>query len=381
VISIQETENPDVQQSDLGQPGGLSSMVNHYANAIPQTVLYLPSNPVWASVDYLYRLRIGEFKSVYGNIFYTPYSYAKTLPYWWWDQWDGKIATQSWIYLGLNIGLISIGLYQTWKKDNWNVVVAILALAAIISVYVLILRSGGRFMQTVDWITAMFLSVGLVHLGQTALKKLPQKALPADPLPGLYGQKVNQTQTGGWLYFALIVIIGSSPVIAELMLQDKYPDSSVDRQVEKLFNDENSKISQNERFLLQEFLDDGGDVIYGEALYPRYFPPDAALMTLNETLFSASTTLTIAGPELNFVVLPRLEPPTSFPQGAETLVFGCRESSLLPDPGFPCLGCLSNEFEALAVIQYSKNDQITEVSWRDGDNANLTGCPLERPED
>ena len=47
--------------------------------------------------------------------------YAKSLPYWWWNKWDGKIDQKSWIYLGLNVGLISYGLYRIWQKERLKV--------------------------------------------------------------------------------------------------------------------------------------------------------------------------------------------------------------------------------------------------------------------
>ena len=50
-----------------------------------------------------------------------------------------------------------------------------------------------------------------------------------------------------------------------------------------------------------------------------------------------------------------------------------QESSIAPAPGFPCLGCLADEFEAMAVFLYDSEHQLFDVLWYEGDN-NI-GCP------
>lgn len=78
------------------------------------------------------------------------------------------------------------------------------------------------------------------------------------------------------------------------------------------YKKETSPPSADEIDLTMDITDLWGEVLYGSALNPRYFPPDAALMTLNQTLFPSSTTFMITGPELNFVALQKIEPPTWF---------------------------------------------------------------------
>jgi len=370
---------PDESQDTPESATAFTAMANHYANAIPQVFLYLPSNPVFLEVDYLWRLANQNLERNYGGIVYSPYSYAKSLDYWWWNQWNGKIDSKSWIPLAVNLLLISVGIFHVWKKERWSVFIPIFALIGMISAYVIIRGSGGRWLQTVDWVSAMFLSVGLVAFTRSCYSFISGKEEEIlDEMDDF--EFSDETKSGktdwGLVVLVVLVLVGSSPAIAEISLPNQYPVSARDERLEELLEPISSPLSVGEIILLSEFLDQGGEVLYGRALYPRYFPPDGALMTLNQTLFPSSTTFTIAGPELNFVVLPRLEAPTLFPQGAETLVFGCRESSLPNDYGFPCLGCLSGEFEALGVVIYDHGGQVVDVLWRDGVIHNLNGCPL-----
>lgn len=365
-------ETEDVPESTTA----FEAMANHYANAIPQLFLYLPSNPVFLEVDYLWRLVNQDLERNYGGIVYSPYSYAKSLPYWWWDQWDGKIDLKSWLPLGVNLFLVSAGIYQVWKKERWSVFIPILALIGMISAYVIIRGSGGRWLQTVDWVSAMFFSIGLVTVTKTTFyHQSPEEGREEDRQ--VFNDSLKGVKAGGVVVFLLLVMIGASPALAEVSLPNKYPASAREECLDELLDPNSSSLSVGEIDLLSGFLKQGGEVLYGRALYPRYFPPDGTLMTLNQTLYSSSTTFTIAGPELNFVVLPRLEPPTWFPQGAETLVIGCRSSSFPKDKKFPCLGCLQSEFEALGVVLYDHKGHVVDMLWRDNHIQSMKSCPME----
>ena len=378
-----EQENLDpgtdsVQSETQEVPGSstaLTAMANHYANAIPQVFLYLPSNPIVLEIDYLWRMVNQDLERNYGGVIYSPYSYAKSLPYWWWDQWDGKINLKSWIALSVNLLLISVGIFQVWKKERWSVFIPILALVGMITAYVIIRGSGGRWLQSVDWVSAMFLSIGLVIFTQSAFRLSTRSDEEAYKDHGLNEPREILGTNMGLIVFLILILVGTSPVHAEISIPDQYPISARDQRLDELLVIRTSALSPDEIDMITEFLDQGGEVLYGRALYPRYFPPDAALMTLNQTLFPSSTTFTIAGPEMNFVVLPRLEPPEWFPQGAETLVIGCRESSLPPDPGFPCLGCITREFEALAVILYDSDNIMQDIFWMDRNPSIQPVCP------
>ena len=371
-------EENDVQLSRIELVG------NHYANAIQQFFLYLPSNPLGLNADYIRQMVYGKITEYYGGVLYSPYKYAKSLPYWWYDQWDGKIDGKSWIYLTGVVGLISLGIYQVWKKERWITFVPVLAVFGMVSIYAFSLISGGRLQQSVDWLSAMFMSIGLVELSRRFLDYWRNKDNRTNLLSGTdilenpQGSALSNRMIT--LIFIGIVLLGASPVIAEILIPNHYPESELEHQLSSLLGDENSTLKQEDRELLRNFTDQGGEVIYGRALYPRYFPPDAELMTGNLRLFTSSTTFTIAGTELNFVILPRVEPPRSFPHGVDVLVFGCREVSFQPDPDElkVCLSCYTEGFDALAVIQLNE-DQATEVLWRDGDQGDNSACPLVWP--
>ncbi len=358
----------------------IKSVIDHFGNSFEQLFLYLPSNPLMLNFDYMWKAVNGELKEYYNGVFYSPYKYSKSLPYWWFDQWNGKIDPKSWIYLTGIVSLISLGIYRVWKKERWIVFVPILSIVGMISLYAINRESGGRWLLTVDWLSAMFLSIGLVEISFQALESWWERKLHPGILPGNDILKEDRVSSPSrvvyFLIFLGIFLLGASPVIAEQLLPNNYPRSEMELKLSSLLDNENAVLNNDDQVLLRNFLEQGGEVIYGRALYPRYFPEDAEMMTTNQRTFPSSTTFTIAGTELNFVVLPRLKPPDWFPQGTETLVFGCRESSLPSEPSFNCLGCFIGEFEALAVIQINADDQVEDIFWRDGQRELFVGCPF-----
>ena len=372
--NIQEFQN---------QQGSVGLIANHYSNAILQSFLYLPSYPLALDMDYLLKLANGQLDKEYGGLLYSPYKYTKSLPYWWPGKWDGKIDHRSWIYISVVVGLFSLGFYRVWKKERWVALVPPLSMFAFISIYAIILRSGGRFLLEVDWITTMFLCIGLIEFSMFVIGWWRGQGPKGSAIEEIdFIKTVPEYSAGNKIsiaIFLLIILLGSLPVLAEIVLPNHYPDHELNQQLELLLDVENPALNLEEQNKLKNFMDNGGEVIYGRALYPRYFPPGAELMTTNETLFSSSTTFTIAGTELNFVVLPRLGSPTSFPHGSDVLTFGCRETSFPPDPGFICLGCRSEGFDALSVMILNQEDEVEDILWRDGALKDFSGCPLVWP--
>jgi hypothetical protein len=335
-------------------------------------------------MDFLRSYANGKLEKRYGGWLYDPEKYAKSLPYWRWDSWDGKIDSRSWILLPISVWLVSMGFYQIRRKEGWLALIPIFTLIGTVSVFALYRLSGGRYLQSVDWITIMFYSIGLVELvfiNPTFTGYVETQKTDKTFLIGREKRKINHG--GGLLVmvFLGIVGIGLSPVLLEYFLPNSYSESKLDDHISVLLSNEYPTISTQEKITIQRLIKNDGEVIYGQTLYPRYFPSSAELMTTNQTIFPSSLTLFIAGTELNYVVLPSSSEPDLLPHGSNILAIGCEEDSFPPDPGFTCLGCREDGFDALAVILLDLDDQIQRVYWRKGDLTDISGCPLTWPEE
>ncbi len=364
--------NPVLDKTD-GSVSILDLLLNHFTNQLIQSVVYLPSNPLVLDLDYLSKMSIGKLDRYYGGLFYSPETYVKTLPYWWVD-WDGRIPSHSTLAVTLTLALITLGISGVWRERGWIVSLPLLALIAHILIYTWIRFSGGRYLQGVDWITGLFYSIGLVELIRSGMKWLgnspflPEQVFEAPlPLPKLFSSKFALTVIPVGLF-----ILGASIPVVEYLTPNQYPAPALDQKTTKLLEFEESPFLDQERRVLTDFIDQGGQVVYARALYPRYFEPGESFYDVRSTVWgglereqSTRTEFYLAGTEVLWGVLFREEPPVIFPHGSDVIAFGCEEGG---------------SFDMVVVVIYDESgDQVEAVLWRDGALEDFYGCPLSLP--
>jgi len=359
--------NPGINDDD-GLNSTLDLLLNHFANQTIQSVVYLPSNPLILDMNYLAKMATGMLDRYYGDFFNSPRIYVKTLPYWWTD-WDGGIPRQSILAVSLTLALISIGISGVWREHGWIVSIPWLALLAHILIYAWIRRSGGRYLQSMDWITALFYSIGLVELIRFCMRELG--LLPArsdqnpEALPKLFSSKfaLNIIPVG-------LFLLGASIPVVEYLAPNHYPEDSLEQKTSILLDTEGSPFLEQERRELTGFIDQGGQVVYARALYPRYIESGTEFSDVRPSVWGglerdqlSRTEFYLAGTESLWGVLLREEPPTVFPHGSDVIAFGCEDS----------LG----SFDTVVVVIYAESgDQVEDVLWRDGALEKVSGCPM-----
>ncbi len=364
--------NPALDKA-YGPDTTLDLLLNHFTNQLIQTVVYLPSTPLVLDLDYLSKMSIGRLDRYYGGLFYSPKVYVKSLPYWWSD-WNGRIPSQSTIAVFLTLSLIALGISGVWREWNWIVSIPLLALVAHILVYSWIRLSGGRYLQAVDWITGLFYSIGLVELIRFGMRKLGY--LPArpvqisevlPPLPKLLSSKFALNVIPIGLFF-----LGASIPVVEYLTPNQYPDAALDQRTAQLLDFEDSPFLERERKLLTDFIDQGGQVVYARALYPRFFEPGERFYDVRPSVWgelerdqSTRTEFYLAGTEILWGVLFREEPPVIFPHGSDVVAIGCE---------------VGGSFDTVVVVIYNdRGDKAETILWRDGVLEDISGCPLLWP--
>jgi hypothetical protein len=138
-----------------------------------------------------------------------------------------------------------------------------------------------------------------------------------------------------------IFLLGASMPLAESLVRPRYTPQTTHTQVFELLHSETLQAENPEiPPMLQGFLEHGGEVLQGRALYPRYFPPGEGEPTTKFTVFKARPfshiSFILVGPRNAAVQLPAQEQlGLDFPHAADVLVFGCQREMY---------------FEALAVF-------------------------------
>jgi hypothetical protein len=351
------------------------SILDHLTNNLVQSVIYLPSNPLFLNLDFLSKAAIGKAERYYGGLLYSPEKYVRSLPYWW-NEWDGSIPPQSLLLVIVNVFLISNGMFVIYRQERRGFWLLLIIYGVYVGLYSLIRRSGGRSLQISDWVVLVFYSAGLMNLFYRGWVCLSDHAgglissasdlrLKLLDFPDHYGGYVMGCVALGLLF------LGSLPPLAEVVFPDQYPEREMEKKVQYILHDGKSLIPDQKKMVLKSFMENGGVAVWGRGLYPRHF--QSGEMTNEEKVSfygplerknAARFEFFLAGTKNVWVVLKKETSPGHFPHGSSLLSIGCQRGGNL---------------DALAVVLF-ENDQVVEVHWREGDLSQISGCPLPWPE-
>lgn len=301
---------------------------SHFANSLIQIVLILPST--FRPLDSL----VGYFGHRDANqLWYeccSALGYVRRLPYW--HKWDGNFPAQAAVPLAINVIFISLGIAQSWKRLRWiGLFPAVLSLVHI-SINALVRNSGGRYILPLDWVGLLYFSIGLAAVSLWLVQLFTGRrsidclytaplSLSAD-LPSLLSP---WRSPAFYAAAAALIIAGAAAPILERAIPTRYTAAHQAEMLQELFN--SPLLSSEDRSALQEVIDQGGVVLAGRSLYPRFYRFGEGEPGTNNPLSSAPYRrigFYLAGPVSSVVILPDQRQPAYFPNGADVLVIGCQ---------------------------------------------------------
>ncbi len=239
------------------------SIPDHFVNNLQQTIYYLPNN-------HQPFLTIGSLKNLY---FQAPVNfserylerYVKSLPYWGFE-WDGKLAPRSYLPLIFSIGMISIGLSQI-GKDRFMVNFSLILLLVTHSLaYALAAGSGGRRIIIIDWIPLVYYGIGIsLIVSQLLLRLLGNKTISInEEFPDETDIRIkDKGSRWGYLTLAGILCFGLLLPLTDMLLPTAYTEPGLEAQM--------SDLKANGINIDPNREKDGNVILYGKALYPRFF--------------------------------------------------------------------------------------------------------------
>lgn len=373
----EETQQSHPEQGQVvpagGKEGGarrntVDVMLDHFNNQLVLSMVYLPSNPLMLDVDYLSKLVNGVVHRYYGGVFYSLEWYVRSLPYWW-IGWDGSVANTSIVPILTNLGLISLGIYAVWKRERWLAGMPLLAMFGHFTIYAFARRSGGRFIQEVDWITGMYYCMGIAFFARQVARgwwdlQDEEEAARQDESRPTWANR----DTFLPVLMVILFAVGSSIPLIEHFTPTQYPAEEGQEVTRQLLTDPGSPLSQSEQETVRRFLQEGGTALWGRGLYPQYlksdrplddYPPTAEWM--KEIGTYPRTKFYLISTDAVWTMLERDARPPAFPHGSDVLVFGCSDGRLL---------------NALLVVLYDEGQTPRQIYWRDGRLQSASGCPL-----
>lgn len=343
----------------------LGFIVKHLMNSVIQSVQAIsPTYPVtFSAVDFLGHRTWSEFWLNCCSLT----DYYRRLPYW--SQWDGQLHAGTILPLVLNLALIAVGISVAWVKGRYIGLAPLFAAVGYTLVNSLVRNSGGRYMIPVNWVTLFYLSIGLVQLSQwwIAFWRKRKVMLPSDA--DTLEPRTLPTDSDGirlpviWVVLG-ILLVGSSLPVVERSIRPKLGADVPATRLSNLLDQQDPFLDAREKEILTRFLERGGGVMAGSALYPRFHKPGQMGSTwyFYENRPYANLDFYLSSPGDMGIVLPLVNPPDSFPHANPVLVFAC--------PDIP-------NYRALAVVSYDEAGERVEILWREP-MVEDPGCPLPK---
>jgi|GEM_PF-1392587 len=349
------------------QDSTLDLMVNHFTNQLVLSTVYLPSYPLSLDLDFLAKLAIGKLENYYGGLFYSPRSYVRALPYWW-DRWDGSVVNHSALPVAVNLLLVAVGVYGIWEKNRWISILPFLAMAGHFTIYAIVRKSGGRYIQEVDWITGMYYAVGIAEVTMAVREWLWVKD---DHITSSYERlKFKAGSNLRMIPMSIIVVIGFSLLLPlfEVAHPNHYPDVERQQKMAYLLSNPGSDVSSLEKKEIQTFMQNGGISVWGRGLYPQYIESKKPLSDFPVTDIGLKEIGTfprfrfyLSSKDPKLTLIERDITPFYFPHGSDVLVIGCQDQGLM---------------HALLVVIFDQEGNAVRTYWRDNKFDGVDGCPL-----
>lgn len=196
--------------------------------------------------------------------------------------------------------------------------------------------SGWRFNLPVDWIGLFYYGLGLVQTITWGAMFFSNRVLPGSQQPET---EISHRSSGAFpwkqtiLFCALFFLISAAIPITETAIPPRYPVGWLDQAMAK----PKLEVELNQVGITASLPDfaaqNGMTLLYGRALYPRYYGPKKGIPDDEWFAFIPQDYgrlgFYLVGPDLQNVVLPLKNVPTSIPHAADVIVLACPQSEYL----------------------------------------------------
>jgi hypothetical protein len=339
----------------------------HYLNNQTQPVLYFPATIRFydSAIQLLGHRSLDRF---WDNCC-TTQDYIRRLSFW--RKWEGQIPAQSIIPVLISILFISYGAAVAWKNSLFTGLMPLLMGTLYFLGNAAFRISGGRYILPVDWISMLYFSIGLAALSSHCTLIVMNRTLPSNfennafsrQLPIKKERKLVYSP-GFYLVLGTLLLIGISLPLIEKVYPPRYTQNRSDSMRQNFFNSD--LLDPNQRVEFERFLEGGGQILTGKALYPRLFPPETGEPG-NKDYYPSKPypylSFLVIGPEWRPIRVPLEELDGDLPDGSDVLVLTCpdRKSNSLAAGIF-----VDNDLEHLFISDPLPGELI---------------CPLPEPMD
>jgi hypothetical protein len=276
----------------------------HYLHNLVTSALILPDSPEFLAVKEIIKGDEGFWRS----------------------RWDGGMSPIAAGMLILGLVLVALGLGASAHRLAWRGLVPLAVLLIYHVVNSLARTSGGRYLVPTDWIVICYFGVGLaevLQLGSTLVRRESAALAISAPIPAALGPLLSWPRAFGVV--AQLALIGALVPLAGALYPLRYPPTDAAallKRIEPYLTDLGQSTSKVDAFLQQP----GAVLLYGRALYPRFYPQGGGEPTLNVPFATRDyprTVFILIGPHGYVYALLPGEAPKVLPNATDAIVLGC----------------------------------------------------------
>lgn len=231
--------------------------------------------------------------------------------------------------------MVAVGIGVAYRRARWAGVAPLLLHFSYSLSVVPFRTSGWRFILPVDWISALYFSIGLMYLSRTIFLTFSQRGYPAvqDPLPAI--RAATSRGRAVVLTLGAFAVVGIAFPLVEWAIPPRYPPMDSRALIEKnapaeIRLDTGGVITTEE---LQLFLEREASAValYGRSLYPSFY--ESGVFWGDDDTYSpdirniSRLQFFLIGPAQETVFIPMDGPPPVFSHASDVLIIGCREES------------------------------------------------------
>ena len=266
-------------------------------------------------------------------------AYINDTPYW--QNWNGFFASDAWVPLTSNLVILSIGFFAAWKKVGWITLVPV-GIYVFYDLSTAIARvSGWRLILPVDWVLILFYCLGLGQLTLWVWNYLSNRSLVEPPLARIAhkGRQHGWRQQGLPAVAATILFAGLLLPVLEVAIPTRYADLDAATARAEWGS---SELAAKTGLDLAAFLrQPRGRLLWGRALYPRFYPAGAGEPGGDGSAFNllpySRLAFWVVGPEDHQIGLP-VATSSVFPNAVDVLVLGCEGEKMFQAAAVVFLG-------------------------------------------
>lgn len=311
----------------------------HFTHSYIQTLLILPST--FRGFDSLTAYFGHHSLETFWQDCCSSLRYIRRLPYW--RKWDGNFPSQATLPLIINCLFIAVGISEAWKRKQWIGITPLLMSTLFYFVHAIFRNSGGRYIVPTDWVSILYFSIGLSHLSLAIFHYLGLKLKGVEtwdrvdftmdeiPAPRRSIKPLLVTAIG-------LFLIGCLLPAVEFNIPKRYTEAKSSGMLDALY--QSAFLDENQRNSLISFVESGGLIYPGRALYPIFYLnadyEPGSRVSYQQTY--SRLTFYLVGPKSKVVVLPLSKSPAYFPNASDTIVFLCPDGKILAAAAFDPAG-------------------------------------------